>query len=185
MELEDIKVSTEMLLQGSLVFALLDAVYIPLLTWRIRPLLFKQLKWLLVLISGGIWFGIWQTVLTVFWESVYVYVFPIWAKNWIPLAFGTLMAAVSLGIWSLAQRGPSHPLPIFCLLAGTWGVLTHTWAIDRGIMTNPPMLQGASLYAALLIAFFEYIFYWCVIITLAGLIGWIWQKLRRRRQGYN
>lgn len=180
---EDIKITTDILLKGSLVFTLLDSVYIPLLVWRIKPGFFMQVKWPLAIISGLVWFGIWKWVLTVFWESVYSYVFPTWTRNWIPLLFGLLMAVVSFAIWILAKRSSRYPVVAFCLLGGVWGILTHTWAIYRGIMTKPPMLQGASPYAALLIAFFEFIFYWCVIMTFAGLAGWMWQKFTK--QTYN
>jgi hypothetical protein len=36
--------------------------------------------------------------------------------------------------------------------------LTHTWAVYRGVVDKPPMLQDASPVAAVVIAFFEYIF---------------------------
>jgi hypothetical protein len=41
----DFKITTELLYQGALVFALLDAIYIPLLVWRVREKTFRRMKW--------------------------------------------------------------------------------------------------------------------------------------------
>ena len=41
----DIKITTELLYKGALVFALMDAVYISLLVWRINEESFRRLKW--------------------------------------------------------------------------------------------------------------------------------------------
>jgi len=179
MIIEDIVITTDILLQGASIFALLDAVLIPLLIWQIKPALFIQIKWTLVIISGLAWFGIWKLVLSLFWDSVYIHVFPEGGREWLPLIFGLLMAGFSLGIWSLARNGKHHPLPIFFFLSGFWGVLTHIWAIQRGIL-RPPMLRGASPLAALLIAFFEYIFYWCIITFIAATIHRIYHYHRTK-----
>jgi hypothetical protein len=40
------------------------------------------------------------------------------------------------------------------------------------------MLQGASPLAAVVIAFFEYMFYWCTILVLAKAVDWM-QGMRR------
>jgi hypothetical protein len=42
------------------------------------------------------------------------------------------------------------------------------------------MLQGASPLAAVIFAFFEYLIYWCVILTLAVVIDWAKMKLNTR-----
>jgi hypothetical protein len=180
MLINDIKVTTEILLKGAFIFALVDLVYLPMLQWRVKADFFRQLKWLLVLVTGLVWFVIWKLVLDYFWEDVYSHVFPLWMQPWIPFVFGLLMAGISLLLWRLALKFPRHPVLVFCMLGGVWGIITHTWAIQRGILTKPPMLQGASPLAALVIAFFEYIFYWCVISTLAALMGWILSRLRSK-----
>lgn len=175
---EDFIISTSILLVGAIIFALLDTVYISILVRRITPDFFAKLKWLLATFSGLIWFGIWKWVLSVFWDNVYVFVFPVWGRQWIPLLFGVLMASVTIGFWSIAMKTSDHPLLVFLLLSGFWGVLTHLWAIYRGILTKPPMLRGSSPFAALLIAFFEYIFYWCIITSLSSTLFWIKNRFR-------
>jgi hypothetical protein len=176
---EDVVVTTRILLQGAIAFAVLDIVFICILTLRITPGFFTQIKWLLVIFSGLVWFGIWKWLLSVFWDLVYVFVFPIWGKPWLPYLFGVLMAGVSLGIWSIAIKTRYHPVPTFLILTGFWGILTHIWAIYRGVLTKPPMLRGSSPFAALLMAFFEYIFYWCIITSLTVLTYWIYLRTRK------
>ena len=54
---------------------------------------------------------------------------------------------------------------------GLWGIITHVIAILRGILDKPPMLKGSDPFAALAISFFEFIFYWCVCLAMAGFIS--------------
>jgi hypothetical protein len=174
---QDIRITTFLLLKGALIFALLDGICLPLLNWSIQPIFFKKMKWALIITTGLVWFTIWWLVLTYFWNDVYTFVFPAWSRIFIPLAFGLLNAGVSSGIWFLSQKSANHPVLLFCSLGGIWGMLTHLLAIYRGILTLPPMLQGASPLAAILIAIFEYIFYWCMITSLAAFFIWIRMQL--------
>ncbi len=169
----DIKITTELLYKGALVFALMDAIYVPLLAWRVNREAFRKLKGPLVVAAALVWFGIWAWAIGNFWETVYSYVFPAPIGKWIPaLAFVVAGAAV-LGLWAIALRLRGNPILIYCLLGGALGSLTHLWAVYRGIVTRPPMLQGASPLAAVIIAFFEYMFYWCTILVLAKIIDWV------------
>lgn len=168
---EDIQITTELLFQGALFFALVDVVFISVLTWRIPPDSFRRVKWVQVVVAGIIWFGIWGWAIVNFWETVYAYVFPAWGQYLIPPVFGLLMAAVARGLWVLALRFRQHPVLGYTLLGGLWGVCTHIWAVYRGIVEKPPMLQGTSPVAVVVIAFFEYMFYWCIILSLSALIA--------------
>ena len=173
----DIKITTELLYQGALVFALMDAVYISLLVWRVNGESFRRLKWNLVVAAAVIWFGIWSWAIGNFWETVYSYVFPAWAQTWVPWIAFAAAGAIAFLLWKLAIQTKAKAIPVYCLLSGILGSLTHLWAVTRGIVTSPPMLQGASPLSAMTIAFFEYIFYWCVILTLAAFAEWVQTKL--------
>jgi hypothetical protein len=173
----DIKITTELLYKGALVFALLDAVYVPLLVWRVNEEAFRRLKWMLVIVAGLMWFGIWGWAIGNFWETVYVYMFPAGAQIWIPWIAFLVASIVALGLWTLALHVKGKVVPVYCLLGATLGGLTHMWAVYRGIVTKPPMLQGASPLAAVIIAFFEYLFYWCTILLLAAVMDWIYRRL--------
>lgn len=183
MEIDNIHITTKLLFQGAGIFFLLDALIIPILSWRIKPQVFIRMKWLLVLLSGLVWFGIWQTVLVIFWDSVYGYLFPAILRSWLPVLFGLIMSIACLIFWSISQKNTKSLVLVFCLLAGTWGIITHTLAIFRGVMVKPPMLQGASPLGALVLAFFEYIFYWCIIIAIAGMLFWFFSLFRKEKPG--
>ena len=169
----EIKITTELLLKSALFFALVDAVYVPLLIWRVHKEIFQRLGWMLAVAAAFVWYGIWAWAIGNFWETVYRYVFPAWAQIWVPWIAIVIAAAVALGLWVLALRLKGNPVLIFCLLGGVLGSLTHIWAGYRGSVTKPPMLQGASPAAAVVIAFFEYMFYWCVILSIAAFMQWV------------
>jgi len=166
----DIQITTELLLMGTLIFAIIDAIYIPLLVWRVSKETFSRLKWSLAICAGLVWFGIWSWAIGNYWETIYAHVFPAWARTWTPLITFFAAGGIVLGLWALAMRSRWNPVLIYCLLGMALGSLTHAWAVYRGIVTKPPMLMGASPLAAMVIAFFEYGFYWCVILTLACIL---------------
>ena len=174
----DLKITTELLYKGALVFALMDAICIPLLIWRVSEETFRRLKWPLVIAAALVWYGIWAWAIGKFWETVYSYVFPAWAQTWVPWIAFVVAGSVALGLWMLAIRLKRNFVLAYCLMGGVIGSLTHLWAVDRGIVTKPPMLQGASPLAAVVIAFFEYIFYWCTILALAKIMSWLQMKLK-------
>ena len=173
-----LRITTEMLWQGAFIFAILDVGLVPLLAWRITPLKLRQLKWPLVGTTGLFWGVLWAWVLQNFWESVYIYIFPGWMRGLIPFAYGLLFAGVGLAMWWLSLRLPGHPVVNFCLLGGLWGMITHVWAVFMGIVDKPPMLQGAAATAAVVIAAFEFMFYWCVILCIALILWQGWQFKR-------
>jgi hypothetical protein len=175
----DLKITTELLYKGALVFALMDAIYIPLLIWRVSEETFRRLKWSLVIAAALVWYGIWAWAIANFWEPVYSYVFPAWAQAWLPWIAFIVAGVVAFGLWVLTVQFKRNFVLTFCLLGGVIGSLTHIWAVYRGIVTKPPMLQGASPLAAVVIAFFEYIFYWCTILVLAKIVEWMQMRQKK------
>ncbi len=172
----DGRITDAMLLTGALIFAVIDAAFLPLLAWRVRRTLFAEARWFLAGATALFWFGVWSLVLAFFWDSIYRYVFPAWARQFIPPVYGAAFGGLSLLFVRLARGRRAHPTIIFCLLGGCWGIITHILAVQLGIVTKPPALQGASPVAAVVIAAFEFTFYWC-IITTAGILA----KLATRR----
>lgn len=178
----DVKITTEILWRGALLFALLDLPFVAILTWRIKSNLFTQIKWELCVVSALFWWSLWYTVIRFFWETVYRYVFPGWAYWYLPFFQAILAALVALLAWWIASYMRTYPVLAYCLLGGLWGVITHLWAVHLGIITKPPLLQGAQPLAAVVIAFFEFIFYWCIIVTGASLLHSLrrWQNSRQQ-----
>jgi len=177
----DVKITTELLYQGMLIFALMDAVFVSVLTWRVKRELFHGQKWTLPLAAALVWFGIWRWAIGNYWETVYAYVFPAWGQVWIPIIAFFAAGVSAVGLWLLAIRSRWNPVLVYCLFGGLLGSLTHIWAVFRGVVTKPPMLQGASPLAAIVFAFFEYILYWCVILTLAVGMDWLYRKLTQHK----
>jgi hypothetical protein len=174
----ELKVTTALLWRATLIFALIDAGFVPLLARRIKPERLRQLKWTLAATMVIFWSALWTWVFYSFWESVYHYFFPEWARWLLPPVYGLLFAAVGLVFWWLALRLPGNAVATFCLLGGLWGMITHIWAVTRGLVDKPPMLQGVDPVAAVVIAGFEFMFYWCIMLSIASLMqrGWKWSK---------
>jgi hypothetical protein len=106
---------------GTLYVAAIDAVFIPILAWRIKPITFHRFKWALGITTAIFWSIIWTWGLANFWDSVYHYVFPAWAYWLIPPTFGLLYASISLLFWWLAVQLRGNAVMNFCLLGGLWG----------------------------------------------------------------
>ncbi len=167
----DVKVTTEVLWRATLIFAPIDAVFVSILAWRIDGSAFRAFKRMLIITTAIFWFAMWLVMVSgMFWDSVYHYVFPSWARWYIPPSYGLLFGAVAWLFWHLALRIPGRSVVNYCLLGGLWGALTHVWAISRGILDRPPMLQGASPVAAVVFPIFEFILYWCITVSVASLL---------------
>ena len=177
----DVKVTTEILWRGALIFALIDIVFIIVLTRVIKPEKFRQMKWTLVATMLVFFTALWGILAAYyFWDSVYRYFFPEWSRWLIPPLYGLLFSVAGLLFWWIALRLPGKTVITFCLLGGSWGMITHLWAIYRGILVKPPMLQDASPVAAVVIAIFEFMFYWCITLSIASLL----QHSRKRLRGW-
>jgi hypothetical protein len=173
------KITTEILWTGALEFAIVDLFFVSLLAWQIKPDWLICLKWNLAVVSAIFWFVLWASMLAIFWETVYQYVFPAWAFHLIPIVDGIISAFITLLFWWIAGHVRRFNSAVFCLLGGIWGLLSHINAVLLGIVRKPPILQGASPYAAIGVAIFEFIFYWCIILSISALSNFAWNKLNR------
>lgn len=168
---DDIKVTTEILLRGALVFVLIDTVLVTLLVRSVKTDSLVRMKWKLIIIMALFFFLLFGSIVSIiFWDSVYSYVFPPGARWIIPPLYGILFSMAGLLFWWIATRLKKYAVITFLLLGGLWGVITHVLAIMRGILEKPPMLQGSSPAAALTIAAFEFIFYWCICLSIGNII---------------
>ncbi len=174
----DVHVTTGVLWKATLIFAPIDAAWVLLLARRVDARALRSLRRPLLATTGVFWLLLWLVMTSgVYWEAVYHYVFPAWARWFIPPVYGLLFVGVAWLFWFLALRLPGRAVVAYCLLGGLWGSLTHIWAIWRGILDKPPMLRGASPIATVVFPFFEFVLYWCLTLTLALLV----QRLARAR----
>lgn len=175
---DNIKVTSEVLWRGAIFFASIDFVLVAVLTRYVKPQDFFKVKRKLIIIMAVYFCFLFGTIMSlIFWDSVYSYVFPSWLRWIIPPCYGLLFSLIGLFSWWLAVKLPGKPVVSFCISGGLWGLLTHILAIHRGILDKPPMLQGASSVAALTVAAFEFIFYWCICLGFTFLIDRIGTKL--------
>ncbi|HVP12961.1 MAG TPA: hypothetical protein VMV94_17435 [Phycisphaerae bacterium] len=175
----DAKVTTEMLWRGALILALIDVVFVSILALRLKRERFRRLKWALFVSAAAFWFAVWALMSSCFWDAVYHYVFPHWARWVIPPVYGVLFGAVALLFWRLALRLPGNAVLSFCVFGGLLGMATHIWAVYRGILDKPPLLQGASPVAAVIMPIFEFMLYWCIILSIANLLRHGWERSKR------
>jgi len=172
MEMPDsLKVTNEILLRGALIFAIMDVVFVAILHKLIKQEDLIKMKWKLVIVMALFFTILLGSIMSIlFWESVYSYVFPSWARWIIPPFYGILFSIAGLFFWWVSIHVRKFSIMIFCLSGGLWGILTHILAIYRGILDKPPMLIGSSPVAALTIAAFEFIFYWCVCLSISRIL---------------
>ncbi len=174
----ELKVTTEMLWKGALILALIDIPFVFFLVRRVKRETFVHLKWTLVTTGAIFWFVLLAIMMSwIFWDEVYGYLFPAWARWLIPPVYTILFGAACLIFWYLAKRLPINPVLTWCLLGGWWGAITHIWAMYRGLIDIPPALQGISPIAIAVIPIFEFMWYWCLILTIAAMI----QRMRNRK----
>ncbi len=165
-----------MLLAGIGYFGLIDLIFVPILVRSIKRVAFLEAKWPIIFTAGAVWFSIWAWVLSWSWDLIYVYIFPGWARAILPGLMALFYALVAWLMWRIALPRRS-PVLIFLLLGGLTGILTHIFAVLRGITTAPPILQGASPLAAVAFAGFEFTLYWCVILSAAVLLNKLYRRV--------
>lgn len=176
---QGLQVTTAILWRGTAVFAVLDAALLALLARRVTEPAFRELRGAILGLTAIFWFAIWLGLVSIlYWDSVYGHVFPAWSRWLLPPGQALLTTMVAAGAFALATRLPAPSVVAYCLLGGVWGALGHTWGVFMGLVDKPPLLRGASPVAAVTIAFFEFAFYFCVIVAGSLLV----RRLRHARR---
>lgn len=178
---EGFQITTKLLLQGGLVFALADIFLLLLLSYKVKAIQFGKITPALPFTTAVIYGGIWVWAIANFWESVYGFLFPPWSRWIVPAAQAVLTGVISYLAVRLALRVKFPPVLTYCALGGMWGILGHLSALASGIVSKPPLLQGAAPGAVIFIAFFEYIFYWSMILLVSFLGRGVWIRLKEAR----
>lgn len=180
---ENFKLLSAQFWLGGVLLGVVDVAFVALLTWRVKPARFRELKWTLAGTAAVFWGIFTSAVVWVFWDIYYRYFLPGWLRSgglllFVPILFGVF----ALAFHGLALRGPGNPIVTFGLLGGLESWLEHLWGIYGLKILDIPFLQEASPASILAFAFPEYILYWCIVIGLAVLFqrGWRWWSDRRR-----
>jgi hypothetical protein len=113
----DIKVTSEILWRGALLFAAIDIVFVSIIIKIIKPSDLFKMKWTLVIVMAIFFTFLFGFIISfLFWNSVYSYVFPSWARWIIPPVYGLLFSVAGLFFWWIASHSPMNRVIIFCLL---------------------------------------------------------------------
>jgi hypothetical protein len=170
------QVTSEWYWMATFATAVIDLVFITLLAWRIRSDRFHQLKNILGVVAVIFWASLWTWVMTnaFIWETCYQFIFPSWARWMMPPVMALLNGSLALLFWWLASHLPGNPVVNLVLLGGLGSFPGHLHAIQLGILETP-LLKNVSAASALTFGFFEFVFYWSVILTTSALFFSIWE----------
>jgi hypothetical protein len=176
----DVRVTTDLLWRTTALFCLVAVALLPLLGRLVPRQRFATLKVHVVGATFVAWLIIWSAMVLVYWHNVYSFFFPAWLRWPLPLLMAAGFATASFFLWHLANRARRWPVVVFVLLGATLGPLTHVWAVVRGIVSKPPLLQGASPVAAIAVSAPEFALYFPAIVGLAVLSARVADRRRRR-----
>jgi hypothetical protein len=161
------------------VAVLLSAGMVSLLTWRLGPSRFREIRWWIFALACGLFWGVLAFVLhLVYWDSYYRYFAPSYVIWLTPLAALFYICVGLLLRWS-AQRLPGNPLINFCLLGALESVPEHLLAIYRMHILDIPMFKDVNASLIFVFAFFEYAIYWGAVLSLAALLD-RWLPVNKR-----
>ncbi|OGO16338.1 MAG: hypothetical protein A2Z14_03440 [Chloroflexi bacterium RBG_16_48_8] len=101
------------------------------------------------------------------WDMYYRFFYPTWIHWLAPLDI-PLYGAIGLGLWWLASHLPGASIFWFVLFGGVEGIVEHILGIyGFRILDKVPWLKDVKALPALVFSFFEYGFYWTLVVWLA------------------
>ena len=163
---------------SAVLVAALDVVLMSGLVWRIPRARFRGLKWPLAATAALLWGAFGAVLMWRFWDVYYAYFYPGWVR-WLAPVYSLFYAGLALLFWWLALKLPGPPALSFPLLGGLESLWEHGWGIYVvGLLDKVPMLQGESPIAVLAFAVPEYVLYWGLVLCVAALVGWGWERWR-------
>ncbi len=177
--IEPAHATSEILWRATLIAVVIDVPFLILVARWVSSELFSKLKWYLVGVAFVVFAVIWVTFGSVlYWEAVYKEVFPVWFRWLLPLVYGLLFAALALAFWRVSILINRWQVVWFSILGGLVSLVGHGIGISRGLL-RVPMLAEVSVVSALVFGVFEFIFYWCVIVSLSVASRWLGLHLWR------
>jgi hypothetical protein len=176
------QVTSQLYWIAAFITAIIDVVFVTFLAWHIRLECFHHIKNFLAGSAVIFWACLWTWVMTsrFIWETCYQYIFPSSARWIMPPAMALLDGVLALLFWWLALRLPGNPVVNLVLLGGLESFPGHLYAVKLGILATP-LLKNVSAASALTFGFFEFVFYWAVILAIATIFFSIREKLAGHR----
>jgi len=157
---QDLKLST-------LIFGLLAIIITLPLHFIFEHDLFR-IALLPITIASAVFWGIVSTIFIFrYWDLYYRYFYPSWMRPLAPLSL-VLYSSFGLGLWWLSSRQSLPVIWTFAFLGGLQGVLEHALAIyGLRILDKVPLLHDLKPMPVLVFSFFEYAFYWSLVVWIA------------------
>jgi hypothetical protein len=167
----DAHLTTPLIWTCTSILAVLDGILIALARHLVSQEQFRRMRWVLVVTAGIFFLLVWSIVLWWGWDWFYIYIFPPWARHFLPPVFAIGDAWGALLMHWLSLKLPGSPGVTWCLLGGIEGLLSHLYAIyGLGAASKPPIMQGSDPFAVLIFAIFEKAFYWSLILLACKLL---------------
>ncbi len=174
--------TSAILWRATVIAVLIDVPLLILVTRWVPSELFSKLKWYLVGAAFVVYAALWGTFGSVYyWDAVYHVIFPAWFRWLLPLIYGLLFGALALAFWRVSILMSRWQVVWFILSGGLVSLVGHSIGISRGLL-RVPLLAEVSAVSALVFGVFEFIFYWCVIVSLGGVSRWLAWHTRSKMQ---
>ncbi len=171
--------TSEVLWIATVIAVMIDVPLLILVARWVSSELFFKLKWYLVGAAFVVYAVLWGTLGSVYyWDAVYKVIFPAWFRWLLPFVYGLLFGALALAFWRASILMTKWQVVWFSLLGGLVSLVGHAIGISRGLL-RVPLLAEVSAVSALVFGVFEFIFYWCVIVSLSVVSRWLGLRLRR------
>lgn len=169
--------TSEVLWWATVIAILIDVPLLILNARWVQSDLFPKLKWYLVGAAFVVYAVLWGAFGSVYyWDALYQAIFPAWFRWLLPFVYGLLFGAVALAFWRVSILMPRWQVVWFSLLGGLVSLVGHAIGISRGLL-QVPLLAEVSAVSALVFGVFEFIFYWCIIVSLSVASRWLDMRL--------
>ncbi len=170
--------TSEVLWIATVIAALIDVPLLILVARWVSSELFSKLKWYLVGAAFVVYAVLWGTLGSMYyWDAVYKVIVPAWFRWLLPFVYGLLFGALALAFWRASMLMNRWQVVWFSLMGGLVSLIGHGIGISRGLL-RVPLLAEVSAVSALVFGVFEFIFYWCVIVSLSVASRWLGSRLR-------
>lgn len=153
------------------VVAVVDIVLGVLLSRMIRPPWPPKLSPTLLILGTCGFAVLFGWAFWTYWSSCYAAALPPWVKPLAPL-LGATEGALGWVFWGIARKASRGAVALFLVLGGLESLPGHLHAVyGRRLLEHCLPVLGVSPASALVLAFFEYAFYWSVILLLSTVVA--------------
>jgi hypothetical protein len=161
------RITNEEMWTATALFVGMDVIALSPLPFLLRKLSPLELLQPMGIASALFWGILMVLLLFKAWNLYYCFFYPGWVR-WIAPLDIVIYGAIGLGLWWLVAHLTNAPLFWFILLGGLEGMAEHVLGIyGFRILEKVPWLMDVRSLPALVFSFFEYVFYWALVVWLA------------------